>query len=258
MTNTFFDLSGRIALVTGASSGLGAHFAQTLAAHGAVVALAARRADRLQAQVEEIEKAGGRALALPMDVCDGDGVAAALAQLEQDAGGPAEILVNNAGIVGARGGFLGAEKADTDRVFAVNQSAPWDVARQVARRLVEVKRPGAIVNIASITGLRTVTGAADYAVSKAAVIHMTRIQALELAPHTIRVNAIAPGYFETDLNRNFLKSEAGAVMTGRIPMGRTGRYEELDGPLLLLASDRGSFITGSVLAVDGGHLIAGL
>lgn len=249
-------LTGQVALVTGASSGIGAHLAERLAAEGCIVGIAARRSGRLDALAERIRAAGGQAVPLTVDVGDRAAVAAALDQLE-DAAGIASILVNNAGIAGQHG-FLDAPEEETAEVFKVNQTAVWDVAQLVAQRLAAAGKPGSIINIASITGLRAVGGAASYAVSKAAVAHMTRIQALELARYNIRVNAIAPGYFETELTQDFLSSEAGEKLAKRIPMRRTGQLEELDGPLLLLASGLGSFMTGAVIPVDGGHLLSSL
>lgn len=252
----FFGLAGTVALVTGASSGLGAHFARVLAGAGCTVGLAARRAERLEALAGEISAAGGQAIALGMDVTEPGSVEAGLDALTAEAGAPA-ILVNNAGMApGAR--FLDAEDADTDAVFELNQRAAWRVAQGFCRRLVDAGQGGAVVNIASITGLRPVGGAAAYAVSKAAVVQMTQVMALELARHRIRVNALAPGYIDTDLNRAFLASEAGQRLVKRIPMRRTGRLQDLDGALLLLASERSAFMTGAVIPVDGGHLVAGL
>lgn len=250
------DLTGRVALVTGASSGLGRHFAQTLARQGCKVAVMARRRDRLDALVREIEAAGGAALAVAADVADAGAIGPGLDAVEA-ALGPVSILVNNAGLASAHG-FLDAPAEETARVTGVNQTAVWNVAQQVCRRLVAAGTPGTVVNIASITGLRAVGHAASYAVTKAAVAHMTRIMALELARHGIRVNAIAPGYFETELTEDFLASEAGERLRRRIPMRRTGRMEELDGLLLLLVSDAGSFMTGTVIPVDGGHLLTSL
>lgn len=252
----YFGLDGTVALVTGASSGLGRHFAGTLAAAGCAVGLAARRADRLGKLAAEIEGRGGRALPVPMDVTNPESIAGGFKRLS-DSLGLATVLVNNAGI-GAYNGFLDAPPEETREVFAVNQSAAWNLSQTFASRLASGKTAGSIINISSIAGLRATGGAASYAVAKAAIAHMTRVQALELARHNIRANAIAPGYFETDLNRKFLASDAGAKLAKRIPMQRTGRIEELDGLLLLLASDRSSFMTGAVIPVDGGHLVGGL
>lgn len=254
---SYFDLQGHVALITGASSGFGAHFAKTLAAHGCTVGIAARRADRLDTLAEEIEKAGGVAVVLSIDVTDQDAVAKGMAELAKKAGGVADILVNNAGMSG-RFSFLEATDDETDRVFAVNQNAVWDITRQFSRTLVDAGKSGSVINISSITGLRAIKGAASYAVSKAAIAHMTKVHALELARYGIRVNAIAPGYFLTELTHDFLRTQSGEKLIKRIPMQRTGRLDELDGLLLLLASDRGSFMTGAVIPVDGGHLVSSL
>ena len=252
----YFGLEGRVALITGASSGLGKHFAETLAAAGCIVGLAARRAARLRAVADGIEANGGTAVVLEMDVTDPESVEAGLNRLTEIAGAPT-ILVNNAGTA-APASFLDAEPDETAQVFALNQSAPWQVAQSVCRRLVAAKLGGTIINIASITGLRTLGGAASYVVSKAALVQMTKVLALELARHDIRVNAIAPGYFATDLNREFLESEAGQKIIRRVPMRRSGDMADLDGALLLLASERSRFMTGSIIPVDGGHLVSGL
>lgn len=256
MTMPRFDLQGRIALVTGASSGLGLHFAGALAAAGASVAVAARRTDRLQQAVEAIEAAGGRALAVPADVTELASVRACFAAVEAR-WGTVDLVVNNAGAAVARP-LLEQTEEDWDAVVDTNLKGAWFVAQEGARRMVAAGRPGAIVNIASITGERVAGGVAPYCASKAGLIHLTRAMALELARHRIRVNALAPGYIETELNRDFLASTAGERLQARIPQGRFGRPEELVGPLLLLASDAGAFMTGSVLAVDGGHLASTL
>jgi NAD(P)-dependent dehydrogenase (short-subunit alcohol dehydrogenase family) len=253
---SYFALKDRVALVTGASSGLGQHFAETLAAAGCLVGIAARRTEKLVKVAEGIEAKGGTAIVLQMDVTDAESVEAGLARLTEAAGMPT-ILVNNAGTA-APGAFLDATPEETAQVIGLNQNAPWSVAQSVCRRLVDAGVGGSIINIASITGMRTLGGAASYAVSKAALVQMTKVLALELARHDIRVNAIAPGYFATDLNREFLESEAGQKIIKRVPMRRSGQVEELDGALLLLASERGRFMTGSIIPVDGGHLVSGL
>jgi len=252
----WFGLEGRVALVTGASSGLGRHFALTLAAAGCIVGLAARREGYLTTLAGEIEDAGGRGIVLRTDVTDAASVQSSVAALTEKAGAPT-ILVNNAGM--AQGAsFLDATDDDMRSVFALNQMAAWTVAQTVCKGMIAAGKGGSIINIASITGERPIGGAAAYAVSKAAVIHMTKIMALELARHGIRVNALSPGYFATDMNREFLESDAGKTLLKRSPMRRAGQMAELDGPLLMLASDRGSFITGAVMPVDGGHLVSTL
>lgn len=251
-----FDLTGRTALVTGASSGLGLHFARTLAAAGAAVVVAARRRDRLEALVGAIESGGGRALAVEMDVTDGDSVRAGFAAAAGTLGQP-DVVVNNAGISIPKPA-LDLGDADWDAVVDTNLRGAWLVARAAAAGLVAAGRPGRIVNIASIVGMRTIGHLAPYAAAKAGLLHLTRILALEWARHGIQVNAIAPGYVETDLNREFWSSPAGQRLRERIPQRRLGRPEDLDGALLLLASDAGAFMTGSVIVVDGGHTVTSL
>ncbi len=256
LANGWFGLEGTVAFVTGASSGLGRHFAMTLASAGCIVGLAARREGYLTSLATEIGAAGGQAIALRTDVTDAASVAASLETLTAEVGAPT-VLVNNAGMAHGSS-FIDANDDDTRSVFALNQMAAWTVAQTVCKGMIAAGQGGSVINIASITGERPIGGAAAYAVSKAAVIHMTKVMALELARYDIRVNALAPGYFATDMNRDFLQSDAGQKLLKRSPMRRAGHCGELDGPLLMLASDRGSFMTGSVLPVDGGHLVSTL
>jgi NAD(P)-dependent dehydrogenase (short-subunit alcohol dehydrogenase family) len=250
------DLAGEAAFVTGASSGLGRHFALVLARAGAKVALAARRLDRLEALAAEIEGMGGRALPVACDVTALASVEAAVTAAETELG-PINVLVNNSGIaIPAK--TLEQDEADWDQVVDTNLKGAWIVARTVARHLVTLGRPGRIINIASILGLRSMPGLASYSASKAGLIQLTRVMALELGPRGITVNAIAPGYIETDMNREFLASPAGEAMAKRIPLRRVGQPEDLDGALLLLASDAGRYINGVVIPVDGGHLVSAL
>lgn len=251
-----FSLAGRTALVTGASGALGARFAEALAGAGAAVALAARRTGAMEPLRDRLEAEGGRAAVVAMDVTDGASVDAAIAGAEA-ALGPIDIVINNSGVA-EPAASLDQSDEDWHRVFAVNLDGARRVSIAAVRRLVELKRPGAIVNVASILGLRQGAGVTAYAASKAALVQMTRQHALEWARHGIRVNALAPGYIETDINRDFFATEAGQAQVRRITQRRLGRPEELDGGLLLLASDAGSFITGSVLVVDGGHLVSPL
>jgi NAD(P)-dependent dehydrogenase (short-subunit alcohol dehydrogenase family) len=251
-----FHLHGRTALVTGGFSGLGRHFAQVLAHHGARVALLGRRIDLGRTAAAEMCQAVGRADAVrayAADVSDAASVQAAFA-LASDELGVARIVVNNAGTV-ARGASLDVSDADWQAVVDVNLSGVFRVAQAAARALVRAGGPGSIINIASILGLRVRPQVASYAASKAAVVQLTKALALEWAAHGIRVNAIAPGYFETDINRDLLRSDTGQALIARIPQGRVGQLADLDGPLLLLASDASAYMTGSVLAVDGGHLV---
>jgi NAD(P)-dependent dehydrogenase (short-subunit alcohol dehydrogenase family) len=251
-----FDLSGRVALVTGASSGLGAHFAQALGAAGAAVVVAARRADRLASLQAELTKAGIKAAAVDLDVQSGASIAATFDAGEQ-ALGPIDIVVNNAGISIVKPALDMPEK-DWDAVVETNLRGAWLVAQTAAKRWVAAKRGGSIVNIASILGLRTIGQVAPYNASKAGLIHLTRALAMEWARYQIRVNAICPGYIETEMNSAFWKTSPGQKLIDRIPQRRIGQPEHLDGALLLLASQAGEFMTGSVITVDGGHTVSSL
>ena len=249
-----FDLRGQAALVTGASSGIGRHIAELLAAAGARVALAARRADRLAEAAREIEAAGGRCLPIALDVTRSDSVAAAVAAAESELG-PLTILVNNAGVTVAKPVLQHTEE-EWDYVVDTNLKGAWLMAREFAQHLVDRRRPGRIVNIASVLGVRTIAWVPSYSAAKAGLIHLTHVLAMELARYGILVNAIAPSYVETDFNRDFLRSEAGKKLEARIPLRRVGRADDLDGAMLLLASPAGAYITGAVIAVDGGHAVA--
>ncbi len=246
-----FDLSGKVALVTGASSGLGHHFALTLARHGAKVALAARRTDRLQSLAEEIAAFDGRALPVAMDVTSRESVVAAVATAETELG-PLDILVNNAGIA-LTTPALKIEDADWAQVIETNLTGVFRVAQAVGGQMAARGEGGSIVNIASILGLGGASLLASYSAAKAGVINLTRTLALEWAKSGVRVNALAPGYIETDINRETLRSPVGDIMRKKIPQRRFGQVEDLDGPLLLLASDASAFMTGGVIVVDGGQ-----
>jgi NAD(P)-dependent dehydrogenase (short-subunit alcohol dehydrogenase family) len=249
-------LDDQVAVVTGASSGLGRHFAMTLAQAGAKVAVAARRTDRLHDVVAEIEAFDGRAICVGLDVTDGDSVREAVRSVETELG-PIAVVVNNAGVAVTKPALETSDE-DWDAVMDVNLRGVWIVAREMAKHMEAHGHGGSIINIASILGTRVTKQLATYATSKAGVIHLTKALALEWAVHGIRVNAIAPGYFETEINRGFFESEAGAAMIRRIPQRRLGQPSELDGALLLLASDAGSYITGSVITVDGGHSVSSI
>ncbi|PWJ86583.1 NAD(P)-dependent dehydrogenase (short-subunit alcohol dehydrogenase family) [Pseudaminobacter salicylatoxidans] len=249
----FDDLKGKKALITGASGGLGLHFAELLARRGALVTLSARRKQALDEACARIEAAGGSARTVQMDVTDSASVVAALAEV----GTSFDILVNNAGISGAARA-LDLKEAEWDRVLDTNLKGVFVVAQAVARGMKAAGHGGAIVNIASILGHRVAGNLSAYATSKAGVIQLTRALALEWAREGIRVNALCPGYIETDINREFFSSEAGDQLVRRIPQRRLGKPEELDGALLLLASSAGSYITGSSIEVDGGHLVSSL
>jgi len=246
-----FSLAGKKALVTGASRGLGQHFAQVLAEAGADVALVARDRAALDKAASAIAKTGRRAAAVIGDVTKGDSVRQAFEAAEKALGG-IDILVNNAGIAVSKP-VLEHSEEDWDRVLDTDLKGAWLMTREAAQRMIARKSSGRVVNIASLVGYRTARNVPGYATAKAGLIHLTRILAVEFARAGITVNAIAPGYFETDLNRDYLASTAGKTMASRIPLGRIGNLPELDGALLLLASPAGAYITGAVIPVDGGH-----
>lgn len=252
ITDPLFDVAGKVALVTGASSGLGESFSRCLAARGAVVVAAARRVDRLQALVRE----GGATHAVALDVTDPASVDAAMRRVEELAG-PIDILVNNAGIADTKAS-LEVSESDWRRVLDTNLDGAWRMAQAAAKSMVAAGRGGSIVNIASILGLRQATHLLAYAAAKAALVQVTKSLALEWARHGIRVNAIAPGYVVTEMNRDFFASDPGQAVVKRIPQRRVGDPRDLEGALLLLASGAGAYITGSVVVVDGGHLVNSL
>jgi len=246
-----FNIEGRVALVTGASSGLGRQFGLTLARAGAKVALGARRLDRLAALADKISEFDGRALPVELDVTDGASVQAAVEATETELG-PISILVNNSGVAIVKPP-LDLEEAEWDTVLDTNLKGAWLVARAVAAAMVRHEHGGSIINIASMLAERIIGQNVPYAASKAGLVQMTRALAFELARYGIRVNAISPGYIETEMNRDFLASARGQEMLKRVPLRRYGKPEDLDGVLMLLASDASSFITGAVVAADGGH-----
>jgi 3-oxoacyl-[acyl-carrier protein] reductase len=249
-----FDLSGRVALVTGASSGLGLRFAEVLAANGAAVALVARRKDRIVALQEKIVAAGGQALAIEADVLDAAAMRRAYDATEA-AFGTVTILVNNAGVAHSTRAVELPEE-EWRRVIATNLDAVFLWSQGAARRMLAAGKPGAIVNIASVLGFGASKGVIAYATAKAGVVQMTKALGLELAFKGVRVNAIAPGWFVTEINRDYLASEEGKKLTRDIPVGRFGRDGDFDGALLLLASDAGRFIAGATIVVDGGQMVA--
>jgi 3-oxoacyl-[acyl-carrier protein] reductase len=249
-----FDLTGRVALVTGASSGLGARFAEVLAANGAAVGLVARREDRLAEVASRIKAAGGRAVVVAVDVLDRAAMTRAFDTVEAEFGA-VTILINNAGITYASRAVEMPE-SEWRRVLGTNLDAVFFWAQEAAKRMLAAGKPGAIVNIASVLGFGVAKGVAGYATAKAGVVQLTKALGLELAFKGIRVNAIAPGWFVTDINRDYLASEAGQKLTGDIPAGRFGEDGDLDGALLLLASDAGRYVAGATIVVDGGQMVA--
>jgi 3-oxoacyl-[acyl-carrier protein] reductase len=249
-----FNLAGRVALVTGASSGLGQQFARALAGNGAAVALVARRADRLEAFKAELEKSGAKVIAIAADVNKPDDMVRAFDEAEK-AFGTVTILVNNAGVAQQSVRAVEVTPEEWRRVLSTDLDAVFYWAQEAARRMLAARKPGAIVNIASVLGLGVARGVAAYAVAKAAVIQTTKALAVELAFKGVRVNAIAPGWFVTEINDKYLESEAGIAMKRDIPMGRFGNTGDLDGALLLLVSDAGAYMAGTTIVVDGGQVV---
>jgi NAD(P)-dependent dehydrogenase (short-subunit alcohol dehydrogenase family) len=248
-----FRLDGKIALVTGAGSGLGRQFSLTLAEAGATVALAARRREKLAETAAMIEEIGGRSFSLDLDVTDALSVTNCLREVESELGVP-DILVNNAGI--ARQGFLtDISESDWDAVLDTNLKGVFLVAQATAKAMIRAEKGGSIINIASILGLGVSKALASYIAAKSAVVQLTKAMALEWTRNNIRVNALAPGYFVTEINEKQFAQGAHEMVKQAVPMARVGELSEISGPLLLLASDAGSYMTGSIVAVDGGHLV---
>jgi NAD(P)-dependent dehydrogenase (short-subunit alcohol dehydrogenase family) len=257
MASLTTDLTGKVALVTGAGSGLGRHFAMTLAAAGARVIAVGRRRDALGAVADAIAAAQGVCHPVTMDVTDSASLAEGLLEGTRLAGGPPDILVNNAGIAITKAA-IDLTPEDWQSVIDTNLTGAFFMAQAVARAAREAGRGASIINVASILGLRVAGLVAPYAASKAALVQLTKALALEWARYGVRVNALAPGYIETDLNAEFFASDAGRKLIQRIPQRRLGRLADLDGPLLLLASDASAYMTGAVIEVDGGHLVSSL
>ncbi|MGK0499359.1 MAG: NAD(P)-dependent dehydrogenase (short-subunit alcohol dehydrogenase family) [Oceanicoccus sp.] len=251
-----FSLDGKVAMVTGASSGFGLHFAQVLAQAGAKVVLAARRTEKLQAACEEIVANGGEAIAVTMDVTDSASIKQAFDQAEKSFG-LVTVIINNAGITIPKL-LLDLSDDDWNAVVNTNLNGVAFVTREAGKRMSAAKTAGSIVNIASITAERVQKALTNYAAAKAAVVQFTKAAALEFARYNIRVNAISPGYFNTPLNSEWFKTADGQALIQRVPTRRIGELHELNGPLLLLASDAGSLMTGSVITVDGGHVLSDL
>ncbi|WP_213773016.1 SDR family NAD(P)-dependent oxidoreductase [Bradyrhizobium sp. dw_78] len=248
-----FDVSQEVVLVTGASQGLGRQFARVLSAHGAAVVLAARQTAKLQSLEQEIRGRGGRAAAVEMDVTDTASISKAIDSAEA-ALGPISVLINNAGIAVEKLAVDQTE-ADFDAVINANLKGAYFVTTEVARRMIAQRRQGNIVNVASVLGLGVMKSVSPYAISKAGLLQATKAMALELAANNIRVNALAPGYIDTDINHEFWSTPAGERLAKRIPQRRVGAESDLDGAILLLASNASRYMTGSVVTIDGGFLL---
>ena len=255
------DLSGRVAFVTGASSGLGAQFAKTLAAAGAGVVLAARRVDRLKALRAEIEAEGGVAHVVALDVTDHDSIKAAVAHAETEMGG-IDILVNNSG-VGNTGKLTDVTPEDYDFVMGTNTKGAFFMAQEVAKRMIARSKGvapgtytgGRIVNVASMAGLRVFPQIGVYCMSKAAVVHMTRAMAMEWGRYGINVNALCPGYVDTEINHHVWQTEAGQKMIQAMPRKRVGKPQDLDAALVMLCANESHFVNGAVLSADDGQAV---
>ena len=243
-------LEGRTALVTGGGSGLGFAFAATLARCGADVIVCGRRRDLLERSAERLREFGTKIDSLELDVTDEASVSAAFSQLDGLDSVP-DILINNAGL-SRPGAALNIDMADWDAVMATNLRGAFVMSRALARRLIDRGRPGTIVNVCSVLGRAPQKGVSPYAVSKAGLLHLTRLLALEWARHGIRVNALVPGYFRTDITDAYLETAAGESLRSRIPQRRIGDLDELAHPLLLLVGDESGYVTGAEIVVDGG------
>ncbi len=253
------NLQEKVALVTGASSGLGERFARVLASNGALVVLAARRVERLKELRAQIESGGGAAHVVGLDVTDLDGISAAIAEVESSLG-PIDILVNNSG-VSTQQRLTEVAPTDFDFMFGTNVRGSFFVAQAVARQMIARAKEqpnfrGRIVNIASVAGLRVLPQIGVYCMSKAAVIQMTKAQALEWGRYGINVNAICPGYIRTEINAEHWETEAGRKLIQMLPRRRVGEVSDLDGVLLLLVAEESQFVNGAIIAVDDGLAVS--
>jgi NAD(P)-dependent dehydrogenase (short-subunit alcohol dehydrogenase family) len=252
------DLSGRVAMITGASSGLGEQFARALSRAGAGVVLAARRMERLKTLRAELEAEGGDAHVVELDVTDTDSINAAVAHAETEMG-TIDILVNNSGISTTQK-LVDVTPDDYDDVMGVNTRGAFFVAQAVGKRMIARSRGaapgtftgGRIVNVASMAGLRPLSQIGVYAMSKAAVIHMTRAMALEWGRFGINVNALCPGYIDTELNHHHWQTEAGQKLVSMLPRKRVGKPQDLDSTLMMLCANESHFVNGAVIAADDG------
>lgn len=247
-----FDVTGKVALITGASQGLGEHFAACLSAAGAQIVLAARNRANLERVEKNLETRGGRAISLELDVRAADSIERALAAVDSQCG-RLDVLVNNAGIAVTKAA-LDLSSDEWDNVIDTNLRGAFLMAQAAAKRM-SAQKAGSIINISSIYGIGVAGHIVPYAAAKAGMIQMTKALALELARYGVRVNALAPGYVETEMTREHLASEAGQKLLRKVPMRRFGTPADLDGPLLLLASDAGRYITGATIVADGGFLL---
>lgn len=251
-----FDLRNRVALVTGASSGIGLHLAGVLARAGASVALTARRKERVDAAAQELRAAGCKAIGAAIDVARLETLDDAFATVSAEFGAPPDILLNCAGVILMKP-FLEQTEAEVSQIFDINLRGAFFVAQRAATGMVKLGR-GSIINVASTAGLRPGGYLSSYGASKAGLIHLTKVMAYELARHGIRVNVLCPGNFETDMHQEFVEQGFDDGLVKRIAQRRLGQPRDLDGAALLLASDAGRYITGAVLAVDGGQLVNSL
>ena len=253
-----FDMTGKHVAITGASSGFGHHFAGVIAGAGGKVSLGARRVDKVAERVAEIAGSGGEACGFELDVTSRDSAGHFLDAAARELG-PVDVLVNNAGVESGAKTYVMIDEDDWDYVLDTNLKSAWRLSKLYTERVIEHGwGSGNIVNVASITAYRTIKGQFPYAVSKAALVKATEVMALEGARYGIRCNALAPGYILTDVSRLLLESERSDTFRKQIPMRRYGEFDDLDGPLLLLASDASSYMTGSTVVVDGGHIVAEL
>ena len=253
-----FSLENRNIAVTGASSGFGHHFAGILSKAGANVALGARRREKIKERVDEINAAGGTAIGLELDVREPDSCQRFLNDTRTEFGS-VDVLINNAGVEAGAKTYSMIDEDDWDYVLDTNLKSAWRLSKMYTDAVVESDQEGGnIINIASITAYRTIKGQFPYAVSKAALVKATEVMALEGARYGIRINALAPGYILTNVSRLLLESERSESFVKGIPMRRYGEFDDLDGPLLLLASDGSRYMTGSVVVVDGGHICSEL
>jgi NAD(P)-dependent dehydrogenase (short-subunit alcohol dehydrogenase family) len=253
-TEAIFNLNDKVSFVSGASSGIGRHLAGVLARAGSAVALAARRQDKIEAAVDELVADGHRACAVQMDVTKSSTIAPAFDAAEKALGRPVDVLLNNAGVIYMKK-FIDQEEAEVELLLNTNLKGSFLVAQEAGRRMAETGG-GAIVNVASTAGLRAAGYLSSYAASKAALIRLTEVMALELAHKKVRVNVLCPGNIETDMLQTFTDSGIEESVLKRIPQRRFGKPDDLDGAVLLMASDAGRYMTGATVTIDGGQALS--